>query len=72
MPIARFRPMARQVLRRRGVLISDELWARVEKAAETQSAERGCDVSTNDWIVDAVESNLFLFIELDDIGENPS
>ena len=64
--------MTRQVLRRRSILVSDELWAKVEKAAAAQSIERGCEVPPGDWIVDAMETALFLFIEWDDIGENPS
>ncbi len=57
-----------QTLRRRPILISDELWGKIEKAAEHESEIRGETVPPEDWICDQLESAVF-FISWNELGE---
>ena len=40
------------ILRRRQVLVSDEMWTRIEEAAATESKDRGEPVDPCDFILD--------------------
>ena len=59
-----------QTLRRRQILVSDEMWTRIQEAAAAESEVRGEPVPPEDWILDQVRSALF-FISWDDELEDP-
>ena len=58
--------MTDMVLRPRTILVSDELWKRIERAAQVESRQRGCEVLAADWICDQLDAALFLFVEWDE------
>ena len=57
------------ILRRRQVLVSDEMWQRIEEAAAAESKDRGEPVSAEDWILDelSVDAAMF-FVAWDAVG----
>ena len=56
------------ILRRRQVLVSDEMWQRIEDAAAAESRDRGELVPAEDWILDElnVEAAMY-FMAWDDV-----
>ncbi len=56
------------ILRRRQVLVSDEMWQRIEDAAAAESRDRGELVPPEDWILDElnVEAAMY-FMAWDDV-----
>ena len=49
------------ILRRRHVLVSDEMWTRIEEAAAAESKDRGEPVPAEDWILDELNVDAAMY-----------
>ncbi len=49
------------ILRRRQVLVSDEMWSRICEAAAAESRDRGEPVSAEDWILDELNVDAAMY-----------